>query len=60
MGFSVAQTLARQGATVVINDFYVDRAEASFQSLQGEGLKAYAATADMTDRSAVLPWSSGC
>ena len=26
MGFGVAQTLARQGATVVINDFYADRA----------------------------------
>ena len=29
MGFGVAQTLARQGASVIINDFYADRAEAA-------------------------------
>lgn len=54
MGFGVAQILARQGATVIINDFYAERAEAAAQSLQGEGLKAHAAAADMTDRSAIF------
>lgn len=34
MGFGVAQTLARQGATVVINDFFGDRAEAGAQALR--------------------------
>lgn len=54
MGFGVAQILARQGATVIINDFYAERAEAAAQTLQGEGLKAHAAPADMTDRSAIF------
>ena len=54
MGFGVAQTLARQGATVIINDFYADRAEAAAQALRDEGLRADAATADMTDRAAIF------
>lgn len=54
MGFGVAQTLARQGATVVINDFYAERAEEAAQSLQSEGLKAFAVAADMTDREAIF------
>ncbi len=54
MGFGVAQTLARQGATVLINDFYAERAEAAAQALQGEGFKAHAAAADMTDRSQIF------
>ena len=54
MGFGVAQTLARQGASVIINDFYADRAETAAQALQDEGLKAHAATADMTDRDAIF------
>lgn len=54
MGLGVAQTLARQGATVLINDFYAERAEAAAQALRGEGLKASAAPADMTDRGAIF------
>ena len=54
MGFGVAQTLARQGATVIINDFFADRAEAAAQALRDEGLRADAATADMTDRAAIF------
>ena len=54
MGFGVAQTLARQGATVIINDFFADRAEAAAQALRDEGLRADAATADMTDRTAIF------
>ncbi|MGH8831706.1 MAG: SDR family NAD(P)-dependent oxidoreductase [Polaromonas sp.] len=54
MGFGVAQTLARQGATVIINDFFADRAEAAAASLRGEGLLAHAAATDMTDRGAIF------
>ena len=54
MGFGVAQTLARQGATVIINDFYAERAEAATQTLRDGGLKADAATAGMTDRAALF------
>jgi 3-oxoacyl-[acyl-carrier protein] reductase len=54
MGFGVAQILARQGATVIINDFYAERAEAAAQLLQDEGLRAQAVVADMTDRSAIF------
>lgn len=59
MGLGVAQTLGRQGATVVINDFYADRAEAATQTLRSEGLRAHAATADMTDRSAIFAMVEG-
>ena len=54
MGFGVAQCLARQGATVVVNDFFVDRAEAAALSLQSEGLAADFAVADMTHRQAIF------
>ena len=54
MGFGVAQCLARQGATVVVNDFFADRAEAAALSLQGEGLSADYAVADMTNRQAIF------
>jgi 3-oxoacyl-[acyl-carrier protein] reductase len=54
MGFGVAQTLARQGATVIINDFYAERAEAAAKALRDEGLKADAAVADLTDRDAIF------
>lgn len=54
MGFGVAQILARQGATVVINDYYSERAEVATRLLQDEGLRAQAAVADMTDRSAIF------
>lgn len=54
MGFGVAQTLARQGTTVVMNDFYAERAEAVARLLQSDGLRAQAAVADMTDRSAIF------
>lgn len=59
MGLGVAQTLARQGATVIINDFYADRAEAASQTLRSEDLHAHAATADMTDRSAIFAMLEG-
>lgn len=54
MGFGVAQTLARQGASVIINDFFADRAEAAAASLKDQELIAHAAAADITDRGAVF------
>lgn len=54
MGFGVAQMLARQGASVVINDFYADRAESAAAALQSEGLEAIGLAADMTNRSAIF------
>lgn len=54
MGFGVAQTLARQGATVVVNDFHRDRAEAAAEQLRHEGLKAVHAVCDMTRRDAIF------
>lgn len=59
MGLGVAQMLARQGATVVVNDFYAERAEAGAQTLQSDGLRAHAAAADMTDRAAVFAMVEG-
>ena len=54
MGFGVAQALARQGATVVVNDFHADRAEGAVAQLRAEGLSAHAAACDMTDRQAIF------
>ncbi|MBP6419231.1 MAG: SDR family NAD(P)-dependent oxidoreductase, partial [Giesbergeria sp.] len=54
MGFGVAQMLAQQGATVIVNDFFADRAEAGAEALRSEGFKAFGAVADMTDREAVF------
>ena len=56
MGFGVAQMLAQQGATVIVNDFFADRAEAGAEALRSEGFKAFGAVADMTDREVCLPW----
>jgi 2-hydroxycyclohexanecarboxyl-CoA dehydrogenase len=53
MGRGVAETLARQGATVAINDFFPERAEAAAAELRAAGLKALAAPADVTDYEAV-------
>ncbi len=54
MGFGVAQMLAQQGATVIVNDFFADRAEAGAEALRSEGFKAFGAVADMTDREPVF------
>lgn len=48
MGLGVARMLAIQGATVVINDYFAERAEAAVQGLRSEGLKAFAAAGDIT------------
>ena len=54
MGFGVAQMLAQQGATVIVNDFFADRAEGGAGALRSGGFKAFGAVADMTDREAVF------
>lgn len=53
MGRGIAETLARQGATVAVNDFFPDRAEDTAEALRAAGLKALAAPADVTDYQAV-------
>ncbi len=53
MGRGVAETLARQGATVAVNDFYPERAEAAAAELRALGLKALAAPADVSDYAAM-------
>ena len=54
MGLGVAQALAQQGATVLVNDFYADRAEAAADGLRAQGFAAHAACADMTQREALF------
>lgn len=48
MGLGVAKALAKQGAKVVINDFYPERAENAAQQLRAEGFQACAAPGDIT------------
>lgn len=54
MGFGIAQALARQGATVVVNDFFIERAQETAETLRSEGLQAHAVAADMTDRQVIF------
>lgn len=54
MGFGVAQALAGQGATVIINDFHADRAQDAAAQLRAQGMQAHAAPCDMTDRAAIF------
>lgn len=48
MGLGVARALAVQGASVAINDYFPERAEAAAKALQAEGLKAFPAPGDIT------------
>lgn len=50
MGFGIAQALARQGANVVVNDFFADRAEDAVAKLLSQNLKVVAAVGDLTKR----------
>lgn len=54
MGLGIAQALSRQGATMVVNDFHLDRAEAAATQLREAGGRAVAIAADMTDRAAIF------
>lgn len=55
MGFGIARTLAGQGAHVVVNDLFPERAEEACEKLQAEGYDATHASFDVTDYSAVSP-----
>ena len=55
MGFGIAKTLAGQGAHVVVNDLFPERAEEACEKLQAEGYDATHASFDVTDYSAVSP-----
>ena len=48
MGLGAARALCRQGASVVINDFYAERAESAAAALKAEGFNACAAPGDIT------------
>ena len=48
MGLGVARALAGQGARVVINDYFPERAQAAVQALRGAGLTVCAAPGDIT------------
>jgi NAD(P)-dependent dehydrogenase (short-subunit alcohol dehydrogenase family) len=49
MGLGVARALATQGAKVVINDYYAERAESAVAQLREEGFDVCAAPGDITD-----------
>jgi len=53
MGVGIAKTLGEQGATVLINDLFPDRAEEVAEQLRDQGLDAAAAPFDITDLTAV-------
>jgi NAD(P)-dependent dehydrogenase (short-subunit alcohol dehydrogenase family) len=53
IGFSIAQTLARQGASVALLDVEADTVDAAARSLRDEGVDAIALTANVADDSAV-------
>lgn len=48
MGMGAARALCRQGASVVINDFYPERATSAAAALVAEGFKACAAPGNIT------------
>jgi NAD(P)-dependent dehydrogenase (short-subunit alcohol dehydrogenase family) len=53
VGAGVARALAKQGASIVINDYFPDRAEAMVEELKSAGVKAVACAFDVTDSEAV-------
>lgn len=48
MGLGVVRALCRQGASVVINDYYAERADAAVAALKADGFKVCAASGDIT------------
>lgn len=59
MGLGIAETLARLGATVAVNDFYPERAEEAAAGLTAQGLSAFAAPADVGDYAQVQEMVAG-
>lgn len=49
MGAGIAEALAAQGATVIVNDLFEERASAVAGRLRAQGLSAQAFAADVTD-----------
>jgi 3-oxoacyl-[acyl-carrier protein] reductase len=49
VGKEIGRVLASEGAKVVINDFYLDRAEAAAQEIQAEGGEAVGLQGDVAD-----------
>lgn len=54
IGLAIARTLAAEGAGVVVNDYYTDRAEAGAAAIEREGGRALGLAADVTDGAAVV------
>jgi NAD(P)-dependent dehydrogenase (short-subunit alcohol dehydrogenase family) len=53
VGAGIASALAAQGATVVVNDFHAERAEAAVERIAAAGGTAVASAFDVTDYAAV-------
>lgn len=53
VGAGIARTLAQQGAMVVVNDLYLERAEAAAATIRDDGGEAIGLAADVTDHACV-------
>jgi 3-oxoacyl-[acyl-carrier protein] reductase len=53
VGVGICEVLARQGATVAVNDLHGDRAKKTVESIAHDGGRAIAVPFDVTDRRAV-------
>lgn len=53
VGQQVAEHLAAHGATVIVNDYFLERAQAVAKAIGNAGGKAYAVQADVTDNVSV-------
>lgn len=53
VGEGIARTLARQGATVAVNDYHPDRARRVAEEIAADGGSAFAVPFDVTDLDAV-------
>ncbi|MDY6907885.1 MAG: SDR family oxidoreductase [Chloroflexota bacterium] len=54
LGRTIALTLAEEGATVAVNDFYLERAEEVAKEIKAKGGEAIGVQADVTDTEAVI------
>jgi len=53
LGFTIAQGMARAGATIIINDVVEDRIKEAEKAFKDQGLKAVGALFDITDAASV-------